>query len=207
MAVKRKTADVQPAPVVSTEPLRLDFGCGGNKKPGFVGVDKFSMPGVDHVLDIGKGNWPFPDNSVEEAHASHFLEHLTNLNDKWERVRFFNELYRVLKVGAKVTLIFPHWNSNRYYGDPTHKEPFSEMGFYYLSREWRLGNPEKGLGANAPHTDISINPNGYDCDFEATWGYSLHPEIQQKNQAYQTYAMTFYKEAVQDIIATLTRRA
>lgn len=201
-----KKAKAQPAIVAATEPLRLDFGCGMNKKEGFSGVDRRAFPGVDHVLDIGKGNWPWPDNSVEEAHASHFLEHLTNFEDKNERVKFFNELYRVLKVGAKCTLIFPHWNSNRYYGDPTHREPFSEMGFYYLSREWRLGNPEKGMGANAPDTDIAWNPDGYSCDFEAAWGYGMNPALQVRNTEYQQYAMAWYKEAIQDVHATLTKK-
>jgi len=207
MTAKRKKDIAAPAIVSApTEPLRLDFGCGGNKKAGFVGVDKFAMSGVDHVLDIGKGHWPWPDNSVEEAHASHFLEHLTNWEGKNERVTFFNELHRVLKPGAKATLIFPHWNSNRYYGDPTHREPFSEMGFYYLSREWRLGNPEKGLGANAPHTDVSINPDGYACDFEAAWGYGVNPALHLRNQEYQQFAMAWYKEAINDVHATLTKR-
>jgi SAM-dependent methyltransferase len=187
-------------------PLRIDFGCGMNKRAGFVGVDKFAMPGVDHVFDIGAGNWPFADSSVEEAHASHFLEHLTNREGKWERVKFFNELYRVLIPGGKATLIFPHWASTRYYGDPTHCEPFSEFGFYYLSREWRLGNPEKGLGPNAPHDDISINPDGYSCDFEAVWGNGMHPALAVRNSDHQQFAMMWYKEAIQDLHATLTKR-
>lgn len=204
---KKARQEIAAVPAATPEPLRLDFGCGPNKKPGFVGVDQFAMPGVDHVLDIGKGKWPFSDNSVEEAHASHFLEHLTNFEGKHERVTFFNELHRVLKVGAKATLIFPHWNSTRYYGDPTHREPFSEMGFYYLSREWRLGDVSKSLGANAPHTDISINPHGYSCDFEAVWGYGMHASLSVRNQEYQQFAMANYKEAIQDVHATLTKRA
>lgn len=193
MSAARKTkTTIVAAPA---EPLRLDFGCGPNKKAGFTGCDQYAFPGVDHVFDIGRGNWPFADNSVEEAHASHFLEHLTNLGDKWERVRFFNELYRVLKPGAKCQLIFPHWCSNRYYGDPTHKEPFSEMGFYYLSREWRK--------TQAPHACSEHNPNGYSCDFECTWGYALHASLHARNQEYQQFALANHKEAAQDIIATL----
>lgn len=180
-------------------PIKLDIGCGGNKKgPEWHGIDQFPMSGVDTVMRVGADTWPFEDNSVEEAHSSHFLEHLTNLNGKWERVNFFNELHRVLKPGAKCSIIIPHWASTRYYGDPTHCEPFSEMGFYYLSREWRK--------AQAPHTDKSVNPNGYDCDFEATWGYSLHASIQTRNTEYQQYALTNFKEAAQDIIANLTAK-
>jgi hypothetical protein len=193
MAKAKKIEETQ-APALKT-PIKLDIGCGSNKKQGFVGVDQYAMPGVDHVFRIGGEKWPFEDNSVDEAHSSHFLEHLTNLNGKWERVRFFNELHRVMMPGAKCSLIFPHWASNRHYGDPTHCEPFSEMGFYYLSKEWRK--------SQAPHTDVEWNKQGYSCDFECTWGYSLHQSLLTRNQEYQQFALANYKEAAQDIIANL----
>lgn len=180
------------------EPLKLDIGCGPNKKPGWVGVDAIAFPGVDHVFHAGRDRWPFADSSVGEAHASHFLEHLTNSGGLWERVRFFNELYRVLAPGATCLLIFPHWNSERYYGDPTHKEPFSEMGFYYLDPAWRA--------ANAPHADAKYNPDGYACDFGATWGYAPHPSLAVRSAEYQQFALQWYRGSVQDIIATLTAR-
>lgn len=178
-----------------SELLRIDLGCGPNKKDGFKGCDRIEFEGVDFVFDAGTDRWPFEDSSVDEAHASHFLEHLTNLGDRWERTHFFNELWRVLKPQAGCLLIFPHWASNRYYGDPTHKEPFSEMGFYYLSKEWRL--------SQAPHTDSKWNPKGYSCDLDASWGYSMHPQISVRNQEFQQFAQQFYKEACQDIIATV----
>lgn len=146
-----------------------------------------------------------PDNSVDEVHCSHFIEHLTNLGDRWERVNFFNELYRVMKPGAVCSLILPHWCSNRYYGDPTHKEPFSEMGFYYLERSWRLGGTQKHPIGNAPHADSSVNPNGYSCDFDSTWGYNLHPGLANRHQDYVMHAMTFWKDACTDMVATLTK--
>lgn len=208
------------------QPLKLDIGCGKNKKEGFIGVDIIDFEGVDLVADLGQKQWRFesvpadlrvrvdfvpaersssphgfyflPNDSVSEVHCSHFIEHLTNLNDRWERVNFFNELYRILKPGATAQLFFPHWCSNRHYGDPTHKEPFSEMGFYYLKREWRM--------ANAPHTEAEFNPNGYSCDFDATWGYSLHPHLTQgRHQDYVQNALQFWKEAAQDLIATLVK--
>jgi predicted SAM-dependent methyltransferase len=180
-------------------PIKIDLGCGSNKKGAdWIGCDQYKMPGVDKVFPLGSGKWPFKDNSVDEANASHVLEHLTNFGDKWERTHFFNELYRVMKPGSKMTLTIPHWCSNRYYGDPTHKEPFSEMAFYYLSRDMRA--------AQAPHSDVKWNENGYDCDFEATCVYSLHPAIIPRNQEYQQNALSFYKEAAQDIIATLVKK-
>lgn len=175
-------------------PLRLDIGCGKNKREGFIGIDQHAMPGVDTVMDI-RQRWPFDDNSVDEIHCSHFIEHLTAN----ERVQFYNEMYRVMKPGAKASIITPHWASNRAYGDPTHQwPPVSEMSFYYLSREWRA--------TQAPHTDKQFNPQGYDCNFEATWGYGTHPALATRNQEFQQFAMQFYKEAVQDMHASLTKR-
>jgi hypothetical protein len=189
---KRKTAlAAAPAPATT----RLDFGCGANKREGFTGVDVIAFPGVDVVLDIATAVWPWADGSVAEAHASHFVEHLTGR----ERVHFVNELYRVLAPGATCTIIVPHWASCRAYGDYTHQwPPVSEFWFYYLSKAWRTGN--------APHNDAAHVAGGYACDFEATWGYSMRGDLLSRNSEYQQMALGNYKEAAQDIIATLTKR-
>ena len=178
--------------------MKIDIGCGGKKKEGFIGLDQYLMPGVDHVLDIGAERWPFADESVDEAYSSNFLEHLTNLGERFERVHFFNELFRVLRPGAKAFVAIPHWNSERYYGDPTHKEPFSEMGVYYLNKAWRL--------SQAPHTDIAWNSNGYACDFDSALGFVMHPEFQGRSQEEQTYARKWLRSAVQEMHLHLVRR-
>ncbi len=175
--------------------MKLDIGCGPNKKEGFVGVDQYPFPGVDHVVKVGSERLPFDDGVVEEVHASHFVEHLTAT----ERCHLMNELHRVMAPGAKMTMIVPHWGSNRAYGDPTHQwPPIGEMWFNYLKRDWRK--------EQAPHTDKSNWPEGYDCDFEATWGYSMHPTLHTRNAEFQQFALNFYREGPQDIHATLTRR-
>jgi ubiquinone/menaquinone biosynthesis C-methylase UbiE len=168
--------------------LKLDLGCGKTKKEGFHGVDVKKFDGVDTVFDLRKA-WPWKNNSVQEVHCSHFIEHLTGT----ERVHFVNELYRVLIPDGKATIIAPHWASCRAYGDYTHQwPPVSEFWFYYLSKAWR--------DANAPHDDL------YECNFEATWGYAVHPLIATRNQEYQQHAFQFFKEAAQDIIATLVKK-
>lgn len=173
--------------------LKLDFGCGPNPREGFEGVDRLDFDGkVKHVVDLRETPWPWADNSVTEAHASHFVEHLTAI----ERVHFCNELYRILIPNGTCQLIVPHWNSCRAYGDPTHQWPaVSEFWFYYLNKEWRA--------QNAPHTDQKWNPGGFACHFDATWGYSLRADLGVRNQEYQQFAIANYKEVCQDLIATL----
>lgn len=183
------------APVEEVD-LKLDFGCGPNPRDGFKGVDQYQFGDkVTYVLDVTKDPWPWADNSISEAHASHFLEHLTSP----QRVAFCNNLYRILKPGAKCQIIVPHWASCRAYGDPTHQwPPVSEFWFYYLSKEWRKNN--------APHADIAHNSEGYDCDFDAVWGYTIRQDITSRNQEYQQFAIANYKEVCQDTIATLTKK-
>ena len=175
--------------------IKLDIGCGPNKKPGHLGVDKFKFNNVDFVCDLGKEKLPCADSTVEEIHASHFLEHL----NAEERVHLMNEAYRVLEPKGRVTIICPYWGSGRAYGDPTHQwPPISDFWFYYLDEKWRM--------ENAPHTDKRHWEKGYSCNFEATWGYTLHGEIISRNMEFQQFATMFYKEAVQDICATLIKR-
>jgi len=169
--------------------IRLDLGCGKNKKEGYTGVDSIAFDGVDVVHDLASTPWPFDDDSVDEIHASHFVEHLTGT----QRIAFVNECYRILKKGGKCAIITPHWASTRAYGDLTHQwPPVCEMWYYYLSKEWRA--------VNAPHNV------DYQCDFDATWGYSMHPELTVRNQQYQGYALQWFKEAAQDLHATIIKK-
>lgn len=175
--------------------VKLDLGCGTKKQEGHIGLDRIAFDGVDHVLEIGRDRWPFEDATVEEAYSSHCIEHLISE----ERIYVCNELYRVLKDGGRCTLIVPHWGTCRAYGDPTHQwPPIGEFWFYYLSKAWRA--------ENAPHTDAEHWDKGFDCDFEATWGYGLSPGIASRNTEFQQFAINHYREAVFDIHATLTKR-
>jgi SAM-dependent methyltransferase len=188
---KKSNAKLSVVPVET----RLDVGCGKNKKEGFIGIDQYKMDGVDVVMDV-RERWPYDDDSVDEVYSSHFIEHLTGE----ERVRFFNEMYRVLKPGCKAVIITPHWASNRAYGDFTHQwPPVAEMMFYYLSKKWRE--------TDAPHTDVRWNPNGYSCDFECTWGYGMRPDLLTRNSEYQQFAMQNYKEACMDTHCTMIKKA
>jgi hypothetical protein len=186
---KQRNGSVVSIPLVT----KLDLGCGPNKKAGFTGVDQMAFPGVDVVTNLNH-TWPWESDSIEEVHSSHCIEHFNAM----DRVHFLNELYRVMKKGAKATLIAPHWSSCRAYGDPTHQwPPVSEFAFFYWKKDWRM--------ANAPHSDAQHLPGGFNCNFDVTWGYSLNPEVAQRNQEYQQYAMTYLKEACLDVIATLTK--
>lgn len=169
-------------------PFRIDIGCGPRKRDGFYGVDIRAIDGVDEVVDI-RGEWPWPNNSVDEVHSSHFLEHL----DGTERIHFFNELYRVMKPGALASIITPDWSHDCAYGDPTHKwPPLSRWYPLYLFKEWR--------DREAPHV-------GYKCDFDYVVGGSTDPVLETKNMEYRMFATQFYNNSLRDLCVTLTKRA
>jgi hypothetical protein len=172
----------------SEKVLKLDIGCGKNKVSGFEGIDSIAFEGVDHVLDVRQIPWPFEDNSVDEVHSSHFVEHLTGE----ERVSFFNELSRVMKKGAQARIITPHWSHACAYGDPTHQwPPMSEWFAYYLNKGWR--------DQNAPHT-------GYTCDFDFTVAGSWDPWLETRNQETKVFAMNRYINSYRDLIVTLVAK-
>ncbi|MFJ6327202.1 MULTISPECIES: class I SAM-dependent methyltransferase [unclassified Rhizobium] len=95
--------------------MRIDIGCGSVKLDGFLGVDRFSLPGVDVVCDINRG-LPFADNSVAYIHASHSLEHFEDLK------RVMSEVVRVCKDRAILTIFSPY-SATR----------LNEANFYHLN--------------------------------------------------------------------------
>jgi hypothetical protein len=78
----------------------------------------------------------------------------------------------------------------------------SPFGLLYLNQEWRK--------VNAPHDDYASNTehtwHEYTCDFDHVISYSLAPWLAGRNQEFLQFAMYAYKEAAQDVIATLTKR-
>lgn len=133
--------------------------------------------------------WPWKSKSVDEVTASHLIQYLKPS----ERIHFMNELHRILKAECKATIIVPHWASCRAYGDiDAEWPPVSELWLFYLKKEWREINIPK--------------EKRYKCDFDATWGYGMHQSIANRTQEYQQHAITFWKEAAQDLMATLIKR-
>jgi SAM-dependent methyltransferase len=83
-------------------PVRIDLGCGGNTREGYLGLDRVALPGVDHVLDLTADRFPFEDDSVDAVFSAHFLEHITAPD------HVFNEIGRVCRDGARIELWTPY---------------------------------------------------------------------------------------------------
>ena len=187
----------------------LDLGCGQNKstpdaiishglasiedkdKIKVVGIDNQKIVGIDLVHDLTKFPYPFADDSIDGAFSSHFIEHL----DGPERIKFFNEMYRILKMGGKMRHIHPHYNSVRAIQDPSHKwPPICPQSYLYWDRNWREANKlDHYLGI---------------CDYEIMVYNSgwMDPSWATKNEETRNFAINYYSNVVADLIADMKKR-
>jgi len=83
--------------------MRLNLGCGDDKKPSYINVDVCGNP--DMVCDLSKFPWPWEENSVDEVYSSHFLEHVQDLD------RTILEIHRVLKPNGVIHFRVPHFRN------------------------------------------------------------------------------------------------
>lgn len=98
--------------------LRVNFGCGRQRRKGYVNVDINPLLDPDMVWDLEQFPYPFLDNSVDEVIMEHVLEHINDLKG------CLREVYRILRPGGVFRFRTPHFS----YG---WAHPFHQRGFGY----------------------------------------------------------------------------
>ena len=93
---ERATTTEQP------EIRRLNWGCGGMSKAGWINSDRADFKGIDIVADILEG-LPIDSNSIDYAVSNHALPEIPYPN----LVPTLEELRRVLKAGGVLRLELP----------------------------------------------------------------------------------------------------
>lgn len=142
--------------------LKVDIGCGDNKKKGLLGVDKFDYPAVDIKMDLDK-KWKFKDNSVSLLYTSHFLEHVDNLEFVME------EIYRVCKPNAKIIIKVPHFSG--------------KSGFFEFHRRFFRYNSFEDLHIDpklmkVSHTRLNFKIINRRLIFLKKWSHPFSPFIE-----------------------------
>ena len=185
------------------EIVAVELGCGQTKQnvefyeqnlnvspTKIIGVDIADIEGVDVVHDLTKFPYPFKDESIDVIYTCHFLEHL----DGDERMKFFNECYRIMKVGGKMRHVHPYYKSVRAVQDPTHKwPPISENSYFYWDKNWRELN-------KLDHYPIN-------CDFEFNIYYSWQdPTIANRSEETRVFWIDKYWNVVADMIVDMIKR-
>jgi len=169
--------------------MKLNLGCGQNKLPGYVNVDREASMAPDLVMDLEAFPWPFEDDSVEKIMAKHVLEHVGG--DPKVFIRIMQELYRVCRAGAEIEIWVPHPRHDNFLDDPTHVRPITPMTLSLFSKEqceaWkRAGNSNSPLAIYA-NVDFRIK----------TWAVVVderfrdHPNVKEMVQNWNNVAVEY----------------
>lgn len=106
-----------------------------------------------------------------------------------------DELYRVMKKGAKAVITVPYGNNVRAYQDFTHAwPPVYAESFLYFNKKWREENK------------LTHGAYAMKCDFEFGYGYAMHPDFVVRAQEVQQFALAHYTNVASDLQVTLTKK-
>lgn len=128
--------------------VKVELGCGRTKNEGYIGIDRFPLPGVDIVADLDKGI-PLEENSVDVMLSCNSLEHFSDL------AHIISEIYRVCKHEAIVLVLAPYYNTITNLANIYHKQVFNDDTFRFFS-------PDK--------TNEFINYEKWDAPHACIWG-------------------------------------
>lgn len=100
--------------------LRLDLGCGTKRRHGFIGVDRFHLPGARVLGDLDAPRLPFCDNTFGLILSFHSLEHVADL------MATMAEIWRIARPGSQVVITAPYGASHLNMANPYHQQVFNE---------------------------------------------------------------------------------
>lgn len=116
----------------------LDVGCGINKHPGAVGVDRNPRSRADVLCDLDRFPYPFRDSSFDSVRAIHVIEHVADV------VRTIEEFHRLAKPGGSLFIVTPHYTDFSSFCDPTHRWHLNSFSLRYF------GEDNAGFGYYSP---------------------------------------------------------
>lgn len=91
--------------------------------------------GADVIHDLDVVPYPFEDNTFDEIHAYHVLEHLGRQGDWRGFFAQFSELWRISKPNGLIFGIVPMWDSPWAWGDPGHTRVITKGTLAFLSQQ------------------------------------------------------------------------
>lgn len=113
----------------AARPLILDVGCGRNKRPGAIGIDRNRDAAADVIADIDSGKLPFRDGVFSEVWLVHVIEHVADV------IAMVEEVHRIARAGARIVVETPHYTDFSSFCDPTHRWHLNSFSFRYFTEE------------------------------------------------------------------------
>ncbi len=113
--------------------MRLNLGCGYNKREGFVNVDSSTHCAPDLVHDLEDFPWPWAESTIDEILMIHVLEHLGATSEVYFSV--LREMYRICRHDARITIVVPHPRHDDFLHDATHVRAVTLEGLAMFSRK------------------------------------------------------------------------
>jgi len=101
----------------------LDVGCGINKYPGAIGIDKNPRTRADVLCDLDRFPYPFQDGAFDRVRVVHVIEHLADV------LRAMEEFHRLLAHGGRIYIATPHYTDFSSFCDPTHRWHLNSFSF------------------------------------------------------------------------------
>lgn len=112
-----------------SQPRTLDVGCGINKYPGAIGIDRNPDCRPDVLCDLDHIPYPFADGSFDQLRAIHVIEHVADV------IRSMEEFHRLVRQGGLVRIETPHYTDFSSFCDPTHRWHLNTFSFRYFGED------------------------------------------------------------------------
>ena len=123
----------------------LDVGCGINKYPGAIGLDRNPNTRADVLADLDHIPFPFAANAFREIRAIHVIEHVGDV------IRMMEEFHRLLVPGGRAFIVTPHYTDFSSFCDPTHRWHLNSFSLRYFGED----NAGYGYYSHARFREIS----------------------------------------------------
>jgi predicted SAM-dependent methyltransferase len=162
--------------------MKLNLGCGFDKREGWLNVDNFAECQPDQLVDIEQTPWDLPTDGFEFVLMKHVLEHVGATFDRFAAV--MRELYRVVQPDGIVEIHVPHFRHDTYWSDPTHVRAFTPLTFGMMSkrqnREW--------IAARANYTmlafvmDVDFELEGASQTYDSHWWKKVEDGVMTRDE-------------------------
>jgi SAM-dependent methyltransferase len=125
----------------------LDVGCGINKLPGSIGIDRNPASRADVICELDQFPYPFRDSCFDALQAVHVIEHVGDV------MKTMEEFHRLVRPGGEVRIVTPHYTDFSSFCDPTHRWHLNSFSLRYFGED----NAGYGYYSKVRFEEISVH--------------------------------------------------